>query len=124
MVVPNNESLISYLQNMISQVKCNTFYLVIMIGWLESNDLHSLVLVIYGMNSRQVLERWTFAVETDKDVVNSNGAAYRFHFCLIIEPKRKIFPLSNVKSKQSSVKLPLPSRFCLYWTNHVHLIVL
>ena len=34
--------------------------------------------MIYGLDSKKVLERWTFAVETDRDVVNSNGTAYFF----------------------------------------------
>lgn len=79
MVVPRNESLISYLKNMISQVRSIfRFSLLILLGWLETNDLHSLVIVIYGLDSQKVLERWTFAVETDQEVVQSNGTMYFF----------------------------------------------
>lgn len=76
MVVPRNESLISYLQNMISQVRSILSYFLLILDWLESNDLHSLVIVIYGLDSQKVLERWTFAVETDQDVAQSNGTVY------------------------------------------------
>ena len=79
MVVPRNESLISYLKNMISQVRSIfRFSLLILLGWLKTNDLHSLVIVIYGLDSQKVLERWTFAVETDQEVVQSNGTMYFF----------------------------------------------
>ena len=79
MVVPRNESLISYLKNMISQVRSiSHISLLFLLGWLETNDLHSLVIVIYGLDSQKVLERWTFAVETDQEVVQSNGTMYFF----------------------------------------------
>lgn len=32
-----------------------------------------LVLVIYGLNSQKVLERWSFGIETDREVAESNG---------------------------------------------------
>ena len=35
-----------------------------------------LVLVICGLNSQKVLERWSFGVETDREVAASNGAVY------------------------------------------------
>lgn len=93
MVVPRNESLISYLKNMISQVRSiSHISLLFLLGWLETNDLHSLVIVIYGLDSQKVLERWTFAVETDQEVVQSNGTMYFFflYSFINIEQKRRI----------------------------------
>lgn len=93
MVVPRNESLISYLKNMISQVRSiSRFSLLFLLGWLETNDLHSLVIVIYGLDSQKVLERWTFAVETDQEVAQSNGTMYFFflYSFINIEQKRRI----------------------------------
>ncbi|KAM7458783.1 hypothetical protein BLSTO_00468 [Blastocystis sp. subtype 1] len=63
MVVAHDDKLMSYITNMINQVRF----------WLESNDLHMLVLVIYGLNSQKVLERWSFGIETDREVAESNG---------------------------------------------------
>ncbi|KAK8826378.1 hypothetical protein WA538_001516, partial [Blastocystis sp. DL] len=67
MVMVRDESLSRYIQNMITQVRY----------WLESDVLRNLILVIYGMNSHKVLERWSFAVETDPEVSQSKGAVTR-----------------------------------------------
>jgi mitotic spindle assembly checkpoint protein MAD2 len=37
--------------------------------WLEKGLLQRLVLVVTSAYSNEVLERWTFEVQTDKDVV-------------------------------------------------------
>lgn len=49
----------------------------LLLAWIESNDLHTLVLVIYGIDSQRVLERWTFGVETDPEVAQSHGSITR-----------------------------------------------
>ena len=67
MVIAKQEDLYRYISNMVSQVK----------AWIESNDLHTLVLVIYGIDSQRVLERWTFGVETDPEVAQSHGSITR-----------------------------------------------
>lgn len=38
-------------------------------AWLEGGALQKVVLVITGVASREVLERWTFDIQTDKAVV-------------------------------------------------------
>ena len=38
-------------------------------GWLASGALQKMVLVIAGTPDGDVLERWTFDVQTDKDVL-------------------------------------------------------
>ena len=37
--------------------------------WLEQGTLQRLVLVVTSTASKEVLERWTFDVETNKDMV-------------------------------------------------------
>ena len=74
MVVAHDDKLRSYITNMINQVRCTLRNCFSLLVWLESNDLHMLVLVIYGLNSQKVLERWSFGVETDREVAESNGA--------------------------------------------------
>ncbi|KNB46008.1 hypothetical protein JH06_0434 [Blastocystis sp. subtype 4] len=67
MVTARDEALVAYLHNMIRQVQL----------WLESNDLRSLIICIYGIDSQRVLERWSFVVETDREVAESNGSITR-----------------------------------------------
>ena len=44
------------------------------LDWLENDNLRNLIIVIYGVDSQKVLERWSFAVETDQEVSASHGA--------------------------------------------------
>ena len=74
MVMVRDESLSRYIQNMITQVRCPYYLSFSQIDWLESDVLRNLILVIYGMDSHKVLERWSFAVETDPEVSQSKGA--------------------------------------------------
>ena len=74
MVMVRDESLSRYIQNMITQVRCQCHRLLSQTDWLESDVLRNLILVIYGMDSKKVLERWSFAVETDTEVSQSKGA--------------------------------------------------
>ncbi|KAG2424331.1 hypothetical protein HXX76_014540 [Chlamydomonas incerta] len=57
--VSSDDSLNKYLSTVLSQTK----------DWLESGKLRQLVLVITDANTSEVLERWTFDVETNKEVV-------------------------------------------------------
>lgn len=74
MVTARDESLVAYLHNMIRQVQCYSPPSFLLIVWLESNDLRSLIICIYGIDSQRVLERWSFVVETDREVAESNGS--------------------------------------------------
>lgn len=42
--------------------------LTVMADWLEKGLLQRLVLVITSAYTKEVLERWTFEIETDKEV--------------------------------------------------------
>lgn len=45
-------------------------------AWLEEGSLQRLVLVISSaIGDKEVLERWTFLVETDRDVVQGRSAS-------------------------------------------------
>ncbi|EFJ45975.1 mitotic spindle assembly checkpoint protein [Volvox carteri f. nagariensis] len=57
--VSNDESLNKYLSTVLSQTK----------AWLETGNLRQLVLVITDVNTSEVLERWTFDIETNQEVV-------------------------------------------------------
>ncbi|GFR49325.1 hypothetical protein Agub_g11351 [Astrephomene gubernaculifera] len=57
--VSNDESLNKYLSTILSQTK----------AWLETGKLRQLVLVITDVNTSEVLERWTFDIETNQEVV-------------------------------------------------------
>eukprot|EP00879_Flechtneria_rotunda_P020003 GHRR01021030.1.p1 GENE.GHRR01021030.1~~GHRR01021030.1.p1 ORF type:complete len:201 (+),score=56.21 GHRR01021030.1:174-776(+) len=61
--VTKDEALSKYLQTVTKQMRT----------WLEQGTLQRLVLVVSSaIGSKEVLERWTFVVETDQDVVNGN----------------------------------------------------
>lgn len=57
--VSQDESLNKYLTTLLSQTK----------EWLEAGKLRQLVLVITDASTSEVLERWTFDIETNKEVV-------------------------------------------------------
>ncbi|KAG2452425.1 hypothetical protein HYH02_002668 [Chlamydomonas schloesseri] len=62
--VSNDDSLNKYLSTVLSQTK----------AWLESGKLRQLVLVITDANTSEVLERWTFDVETNQEVLAGGKA--------------------------------------------------
>jgi len=41
--------------------------------WLEQGKLKQLVLVITEADTKEVLERWTFDIDTNKDVLEGKG---------------------------------------------------
>ncbi|GLC70874.1 Mitotic spindle checkpoint component mad2 [Pleodorina starrii] len=57
--VSTEDSFNTYLSTLLSQTKV----------WLETGKLRQLVLVITDVNSSEVLERWTFDIETNQEVV-------------------------------------------------------
>ena len=64
------------------------------LDWLENDNLRNLIIVIYGVDSQKVLERWSFAVETDQEVSASNGAMYQIAFCRL-----------NIRSREKDISV-------------------
>ncbi|KAI3432455.1 hypothetical protein D9Q98_004005 [Chlorella vulgaris] len=58
------DKLISYLQAVLQQFS----------EWLEGGALQKVVLVVTGVASKEVLERWTFDIQTDKGVVAGSAS--------------------------------------------------
>lgn len=58
--VSTDDSLSTYLKTVLSQTK----------EWLETGKLKQLVLVITDADTSDVLERWTFDIDTNKEVVS------------------------------------------------------
>jgi mitotic spindle assembly checkpoint protein MAD2 len=56
-LVSNDKALVGYLNRLLSQ----------MTEWLKKGQVQKLVVVISSMKTKDVLERWVFNVETDKD---------------------------------------------------------
>ncbi len=50
--------------------------------WLYAGNVQKLVLVITSLETQQVLERWNFDIETDKEGVRSLPAPSRRRVCL------------------------------------------
>ena len=73
-MVTTDPSLDKYLRTVTAQMQ----------DWITSGDLQKMVMVIATVASSEVLERWTFNVETDKEVASGAkcGAIYVFlsHF--------------------------------------------
>ena len=64
MLVTTDESLKAYLVNVLQQIN----------DWMMQKMLQKLVLVITAVGSKEVLERWVFDIEQEKDV-NEDGTA-------------------------------------------------
>lgn len=58
-----DDSLNKYLTSVLGQTK----------AWLEEGCLRQMVLVITEADTKEVLERWTFDIETNKDVLGGTG---------------------------------------------------
>ena len=52
---------------------CACVHVRVCAAWLMQNALQSLVIVITGVTSKEVLERWTFNIENDENTNTSNG---------------------------------------------------
>ncbi|EKX50777.1 hypothetical protein GUITHDRAFT_151073 [Guillardia theta CCMP2712] len=59
MLVTNDSGLQKYLQQVLTQLS----------EWLYAGNVQKLVLVITSLETQQVLERWNFDIETEKDAV-------------------------------------------------------
>ncbi|GAX76079.1 hypothetical protein CEUSTIGMA_g3522.t1 [Chlamydomonas eustigma] len=58
-----DEKLNQYLTGVLTQTR----------AWLEEGCLRQLVLVITEAGTKEVLERWTFDIDTNKDVISGSG---------------------------------------------------
>ena len=64
MMVSTDEGLQGYLTNVLTQIS----------EWLERGQLQKLVLVIANVHTKDVMERWTFDIETNQDVLEGGEA--------------------------------------------------
>ena len=64
MLVNKDPKIRDYLKKIVTQVE----------NWLMRGDIQQLVVVITGIESKQVLERWVFDVQTDKSALEANAA--------------------------------------------------
>ena len=63
MMVTNDQWLQRYMQQVLSQLS----------QWLMDGAVQKLVVVISSMQTQEVLERWTFDIETDSDCLGASG---------------------------------------------------
>lgn len=61
--VSADQQLQAYLTKILAQLQ----------SWLETGAVKQLVLVINSVDTGEVLERWCFAVQTDEEVLETNG---------------------------------------------------
>jgi mitotic spindle assembly checkpoint protein MAD2 len=64
MMVTTDDGLKTYLTQVLSQLS----------AWLVKGEVQKLVLVVNGVESGEVLERWVFNVETDRETVDGGGS--------------------------------------------------
>lgn len=57
MMVTTDEGLTQYMKNVLGQLE----------SWLRTGEVQRLVVVVSGVDSGKTLERWVFAVKTDKE---------------------------------------------------------
>lgn len=50
--------------------------------WLETGNLQRVVLVIASMSSKEVLERWNFNIENDKEVLEKGYESWHLDLCV------------------------------------------
>lgn len=67
MIVTSDEKLKSYLTNVLSQLS----------EWLLKGEVQKLVVIIGGVNSKEVLERWVFNIETEKSTTNAEPVSMK-----------------------------------------------
>jgi hypothetical protein len=78
-LVTSDEGLKTYLANVLRQLagehvicsrrrqlRPSDNYHVLFAAWLTAGQVQKLIVVITGVDTREVLERWVFNVETDK----------------------------------------------------------
>lgn len=61
MLVSSDSGLKDYLRNVLEQLS----------GWLINGQVDRLVLVVKGVDTKEVLERWVFKIETEKDATGT-----------------------------------------------------
>lgn len=61
MMVSTDEGLCDYFRNVLGQLE----------AWLRTGDVQRLVVVVSGVDSAKTLERWVFAVKTERDKENA-----------------------------------------------------
>lgn len=49
--------------------------LFVVIDWLAKGEVKKLVLVIASIETEEVLERWVFNIDTDQEILETNGRA-------------------------------------------------
>jgi len=64
MLVTTDAGLMEYFKNVLGQ----------MADWLQNGNVQKLVVVVTGVDTKEVLERWVFNVETDKGMVDGTSA--------------------------------------------------
>eukprot|EP00983_Pelagomonas_calceolata_P091578 1157565-Pelagomonas_calceolata.AAC.1 len=69
----NDEGLTKYLHTVLQQTKGATAVRQGSHVWLEQGKLKQLVLVITEADTKEVLERWTFDIDTNRDVLEGKG---------------------------------------------------
>jgi len=50
--------------------------------WLETGNLQRVVLVIASMSTKEVLERWNFNIENDREVLEKGYEGWHPDFCV------------------------------------------
>lgn len=68
-LVTKDEGLRAYLTNVLLQLS----------GWLAKGEVQKLIVVITGVETQQVLERWVFNVETDKTALAPGAVRTKSH---------------------------------------------
>lgn len=63
MLICKDPGVSNYLKNIMVQLS----------EWLVDGSLQQLVMVIASLNSKEVLERWAFRIETDQEVLETGG---------------------------------------------------
>lgn len=61
MMVTTDEGLCDYLKNVLEQLE----------SWLRTGEVQRLVVVVTGVDTNKTLERWVFAIKTERDKENS-----------------------------------------------------
>eukprot|EP00960_Hanusia_phi_P072923 767903-Hanusia_phi.AAC.11 len=88
MLVTNDSGLQKYLQQVLTQLS----------EWLYAGNVQKLVLVITSLETQQVLERWNFDIETEKDAVISDGYIHdkiKLSYLIQVEQPEKEFEKSE-----------------------------
>ena len=85
MMVTTDDALIEYISNIMNQLQgrgntAASHYILVphfnfLIDWLVNGAVQKLILVIKGVESKEVLERWGFDCEMDKENIAALGSS-------------------------------------------------